>query len=164
MLPTPPPADDAPPHRPASDRAPERTRERIRHLPWFIAIVAILGGSGLFLSGFALGAQRASTPGTPASRPGRLPAVLGHVQLDRERLRPRPVSRQTLVEGAIKGMIDALGDPFSQYLSPNDFQSTLEGLAGTFSGIGAVDPGHVDHGQRGLHGARAQPAPSSCRA
>jgi carboxyl-terminal processing protease len=37
-------------------------------------------------------------------------------------------------------MIDSLGDPFSQYLSPSSFQTTLEGLAGTFTGIGAVIP------------------------
>ena len=51
-----------------------------------------------------------------------------------------PVDQQTLVEGAIKGMIDSLGDPFSQYLSPDNFQNTLQGLSGTFTGIGAVIP------------------------
>jgi carboxyl-terminal processing protease len=136
MLPTAPPADDAPPQLPPK----ERTRERIRHLPWFIAIVAILGGSGLFLSGFALGAQRASTPGTPeAAQEAFQPFWDTYNSIVNDYALP-PVSRQTLVEGAIKGMIDALGDPFSQYLSPNDFQSTLESLAGTFSGIGAVIP------------------------
>jgi len=134
MLPTDPPSGSnaTPP-----DPSPAR---RARHLPWFIALVAILGGSGLFLSGFALGAQRASTPGTPvAAQQAFQPfwdtynAIENDYALD-------PVARQTLVEGAIKGMIDALGDPFSQYLSPNDFQTTLEGLAGTFSGIGAVIP------------------------
>src|SRR5476649_1034986 len=116
------------------------TSSRRRHLPWFIALIAILGGSGLFLSGFALGAQRASTPGTPlADRQAFEPfwdtfnSIENDYALD-------PVDRKTLVEGAIRGMINALGDPFSQYLSPNDFQTTLEGLAGTFTGIGAVIP------------------------
>ncbi len=102
--------------------------------------MAILGGSGLFLSGFALGAQRASTPGTPVEAQQAFQpfwdvysAIENDYALDQ-------VDRRTLVEGAIKGMIDALGDPFSQYLSPNDFQTTLEGLAGTFTGIGAAIP------------------------
>ncbi len=109
-------------------------------LPWFILIVAVLGGAGLFLSGFALGAVRTSTPGTPlADRPAFEPfwdtynSIQNDYALD-------PVDRKTLVEGAIRGMIAALGDPFSQYLSPSDFQSTLEGLAGKFTGIGATIP------------------------
>jgi len=134
MLPTDPPAG-VPIPPPGPSRA-----GRIRHLPWFIALVAILGGSGLFLSGFALGAQRASTPGTPlAAQQAFEPfwdvfnAIENDYALDQ-------VDRRTLVEGAIKGMIDSLGDPFSQYLSPSDFQTTLQGLAGTISGIGAVIP------------------------
>ncbi|MGH2465121.1 MAG: S41 family peptidase [Candidatus Limnocylindrales bacterium] len=136
MLPNPPAADDPPPPRPEQHHG----RERIRHLPWFVAIVAILGGSGLFLSGFALGAQRASTPGTPAAAQEAFQPFWDTYNSIVNDYALAPVSRQTLVEGAIKGMIDSLGDPFSQYLSPNDFQSTLEGLAGTFSGIGAVIP------------------------
>ena len=145
MLPTPPPAADAPssaavpgPTDPPTTQRPGR--DRIRHLPWFIALVAILGGSGLFLSGFALGAQRASTPGTPASAQEAFQPFWDTFNSIENDYALAPVSRQALVEGAIKGMIDALGDPFSQYLSPNDFQNTLESLAGTFSGIGAVIP------------------------
>jgi carboxyl-terminal processing protease len=134
MLPSDPPAADA-----SSPATPLRAG-RVRHFPWFIVLVAMLGGSGLFLSGFALGAQRASTPGTPlADRQAFEPfwdtfdSIENDYALD-------PVDQKTLVEGAIRGMINALGDPFSQYLSPNDFQTTLEGLAGTFTGIGAVIP------------------------
>ena len=137
-----PAADVAPAGLPADGAAPpaEPRAGRLRRLPWFIALVAILGGSGLFLSGFALGALRASTPGTPlADRQAFEPfwdtynSIQSDYALD-------PVDRKTLVEGAIRGMINALGDPFSQYLSPTDFQATLEGLAGTFTGIGAVIP------------------------
>ena len=137
-----PAADVAPAGLPADGAAlPAEPRAgRLRRLPWFIALVAILGGSGLFLSGFALGALRTSTPGTPlADRQAFEPfwdtynSIESDYALD-------PVDRKTLVEGAIRGMINALGDPFSQYLSPTDFQATLEGLAGTFTGIGAVIP------------------------
>ena len=125
---------------PNSPTQPPPLAARIRRLPWFIALVAILGGAGLFLSGFALGAQRASTPGTPASAQAAFQPFWDTFDAIENDYALAPVSRQALVEGAIKGMIDALGDPFSQYLSPDDFQSTLQNLAGTFSGIGATIP------------------------
>jgi len=125
---------------PNSPTQPPPPAARIRRLPWFIALVAILGGAGLFLSGFALGAQRASTPGTPASAQAAFQPFWDTFDAIENDYALAPVSRQALVEGAIKGMIDALGDPFSQYLSPDDFQSTLQNLAGTFSGIGATIP------------------------
>ncbi|MGH2511375.1 MAG: S41 family peptidase, partial [Candidatus Limnocylindrales bacterium] len=89
---------------------------------------------------FALGALRASTPGTAAADQQAFQPFWDTYNSIRNDYALGPVDRKTLVEGAVKGMIDALGDPFSQYLSPNDFQTTLEGLAGTFTGIGAVIP------------------------
>ena len=119
---------------------PEPARQRRSALPWFIAIVAILGGSGLFLSGFALGAQRASTPGTAVADQQAFQPFWDTYNSIESDYALDPVDRKTLVEGAIKGMIDSLGDPFSQYLTPTDFENTLEGLAGTFTGIGAMVP------------------------
>ncbi|GIK29340.1 MAG: S41 family peptidase [Anaerolineae bacterium] len=48
-----------------------------------------------------------------------------------------PVERQLLVDGAINGMVEALGDEFSGYVEPelNAFDSDL---SGSISGIGAV--------------------------
>ena len=43
-----------------------------------------------------------------------------------------------LVEGAIQGMFqDGVQDPFSGYMSPQDYQQALGSLSGKFSGIGA---------------------------
>lgn len=133
----------------AADQAPDvpreavpdpRPRSRPSRLPWFIAVVAILGGTGLFLSGFALGAQRAATPGTAVSDQQAFQPFWDTYNSIQSDFALGPVAQETLVEGAIKGMIDSLGDPFSQYLNPNDFQNTLQGLSGTFTGIGAVIP------------------------
>ncbi len=121
------------------DRLDAGPRQR-RAAPWFMAVVVVLGGAGLFLSGFALGALRASTPGTAVSDQQAFQPFWDTYDSIRSDFALEPVDRQTLVEGAIQGMINALGDPFSQYLSPNAFQTTLEGLAGTFTGIGAVIP------------------------
>ncbi len=40
-------------------------------------------------------------------------------------------------------MFDAIGDPYSSYLSPDDFEATLQGISGQFEGIGA-EIGTVD--------------------
>lgn len=39
--------------------------------------------------------------------------------------------------GAIKGGLEALGDPYTNYFSPEDYKRFMEGLNGTFGGIGA---------------------------
>ena len=41
-----------------------------------------------------------------------------------------------LVQGAIKGMFEALDDPFSQYLTEEEYRSSLGGLSGEFEGVG----------------------------
>jgi carboxyl-terminal processing protease len=42
-----------------------------------------------------------------------------------------------LVEGAVEGMIDALPDAYSGYLTPEEYGEALSDLSGAFSGIGA---------------------------
>lgn len=41
-----------------------------------------------------------------------------------------------LIEGAIKGVVDELGDPYSTYYSPTEMNDHLSFLEGTYSGIG----------------------------
>lgn len=48
------------------------------------------------------------------------------------------VDDAALAEGAIKGMFEyGVKDPFSGYMSPEDYQNALGSLSGEFSGIGA---------------------------
>jgi carboxyl-terminal processing protease len=42
-----------------------------------------------------------------------------------------------LVEGAVEGMVDALPDAYSGYLTPEEYGQALSDLSGAFSGIGA---------------------------
>ncbi len=44
---------------------------------------------------------------------------------------------EKLSQGAIKGMIEALDDPYSAYLDPETYQLQLKSLKGTYQGIGA---------------------------
>lgn len=47
------------------------------------------------------------------------------------------VDQQKLVDGAIDGMMNALGDPFSSYMGPETAQQFSEQIEGSFTGIGA---------------------------
>lgn len=48
------------------------------------------------------------------------------------------VTPEQLVDGAIQGMVDALGDEFSGYMPPDVYQMQNEYLEGEFEGIGAT--------------------------
>ncbi|MHB8458731.1 MAG: S41 family peptidase [Candidatus Limnocylindrales bacterium] len=113
---------------------------RRRAAPTIVAtiLVAVVAGSGLFAAGFALGDQTSSEPGTPAGAARAFQPFWDTYAAITEHYAGTPVSVRQLVDGAIKGMLAALGDPFSFYMSPSDFTSSLQGLAGQFEGIGAT--------------------------
>lgn len=50
---------------------------------------------------------------------------------------PDKIDGRTLTEGALKGMVDALNDPHSAYLTPAQYLLTESDLGGKFEGIGA---------------------------
>jgi carboxyl-terminal processing protease len=102
-----------------------------------IALVVIIGGGALFMSGYALGIHQSSEPGTAPSDDAAFQPFWDAYHNVTSRFALGPVDRTTVVEGAIKGMVDALGDPYSSYLSPEDFASTLQDISGQFEGIGA---------------------------
>jgi carboxyl-terminal processing protease len=102
-----------------------------------IGLVAVLGGSGLFLSGYALGSHQAAEPGTGSTDEAAFQSFWDAYHNVLAKYPLGPIDRQKLVDGAIKGMVEALGDPYSSYLSPEDFANTLSDISGQFEGIGA---------------------------
>ena len=102
-----------------------------------IAVVAVLAGAALFLSGYSLGRQAATTPGTPVADEELFQPFWDTYGAITERYAGGEVDRQKLVEGAIKGMVESLGDPYSSYLSPDEYKQSLQGVNGQFEGIGA---------------------------
>jgi carboxyl-terminal processing protease len=50
---------------------------------------------------------------------------------------PSEANSTLLNEGAVKGMVQALNDPYSAYLSPDEYKASQSQLQGTFTGIGA---------------------------
>ncbi|MBX6353065.1 MAG: S41 family peptidase [Thermoflavifilum sp.] len=50
----------------------------------------------------------------------------------------KPLSSQNLLNGAIAGMVNATGDPFTDYFDPSQAQQFENQLSGEFDGIGVV--------------------------
>lgn len=62
-------------------------------------------------------------------------------QVIHERFVDQPVNDELLMRGAIRGMLDALGDPNSSYMDPDEYNQLNTTLQGEYEGIGAeVDP------------------------
>jgi PDZ domain len=120
-------------------------RERRRGWPLAAALVlvTVMGGGALFLSGYAIGRDQGRTPSGDTSEAQAWQPFWDVYDAIRTRYPLGPVDRQTLVEGAIKGLVDSVGDPYSSYLSPEDFRGTIDDISGSFEGIGA-EIGAVD--------------------
>lgn len=95
--------------------------------------------AALLLASLLGGAVGAAAPARAAEGDAELPralqplyAVLQLVQAHAH----RPVPPERLVEGAIRGLVGALGDPYSAYLSPEELESFSATLEGTYSGVG----------------------------
>ena len=56
--------------------------------------------------------------------------------VSREYVDKKAVDPQKMYYGAIKGMVDALGDPYTVFLPPDAQKSTKEELGGSFEGVG----------------------------
>lgn len=50
----------------------------------------------------------------------------------------RPVSDETLFQGAVKGMASSLGDPYSLYLTSDVYKSFMEQTTSAFGGVGII--------------------------
>jgi carboxyl-terminal processing protease len=49
----------------------------------------------------------------------------------------QPVDDLKLMQGAIRGMLDSLGDPHTAYMDPSEYQQATSSLNGGYEGIGA---------------------------
>jgi carboxyl-terminal processing protease len=58
----------------------------------------------------------------------------------------QPIEEETLMEGSIKGMFNSIGDPYTIYMSPSEYDSFMTETEGSFGGIGI----HVSVDENGL--------------
>lgn len=123
-----------------------------------VALVLLLGSfSGGFLVGHFLPFQAGNNQPLFASAPEVVPPTVSPQQqtttpdeLDtlfqpfweawnivHEDYVDQPVDDTVLMQGAIRGMLEALGDEHSSYMDPKTFEDANAGLSGEYEGIGA---------------------------
>src|SRR5207253_8482206 len=75
-----------------------------------VAVLAILIGSALFATGYVLGNRTATQPGTPADEADAFQSFWDTYAAIAQHYAGEPVPRKQVVNGAIKGMLETLGD------------------------------------------------------
>ncbi len=63
--------------------------------------------------------------------------------LERDYLNPEDLQANDMVNGAIRGMTKAVGDPYTIYLPPQDNKRSGENLQGSFYGVG-IELGYIE--------------------
>jgi carboxyl-terminal processing protease len=114
-----------------------------------VTAIALLSGSALFLSGYSMGRQSAVEPGTPGDEGMAFQPFWDTYHTIEDRYAGGQVDRDAVVQGAIRGMIDSLEDPYSAYLTSDQYRSSLQGISGQFEGIGAEIATQASDGTQG---------------
>ncbi len=126
-----------------------------------LVAVLLLFGAATFVAGLAIGGgdsgigqagQSASASEGPDETPGPTPilqtitcaepseafAVLCETYAEIKSQYVDEISDEALVDAAVRGMVEyGLTDPYSGYLTPDQYESAQDDLSGEFSGIGA---------------------------
>lgn len=119
----------------------------------FVAVILVVCafGGGLVTGRFLPGLQSVaalSPTGTPANGSGNqggTPSDLQSLfvpfweawQIIHQDYVDQPVDNTKLMEGAINGMMESLGDPHSTYMDPQVYKDATQQLQGSYAGIGA---------------------------
>jgi carboxyl-terminal processing protease len=148
------------PQDPSMTASPRARRTPAASAAILVAVL-LLFGAAAFVAGLAVGGSKAVAESDPspsgavssdAATPGATPlletvscaqpseafAVLCETYAEIKGQYVDDVTDEQLVDGAVRGMIEyGLQDPYSGYLTPDQFGSALDDLSGEFSGIGA---------------------------
>ncbi len=113
-----------------------------KHIPAILAVVIF--SIFAFTGGYLLG-QSPVAPvnlfgivnGRTVQNPDDIKAFWEVWDLIHTRYLRQPVDDAALMDGAINGMLETLGDPHTRYLSPSDQEAATQSMSGEFQGIGA---------------------------
>ena len=134
--------------RPAARTKGRRRSSRLSKSHWFLIALVILVGSAaavltarFWLSWDWDGVAQADTPPAPQAMDG-LPSEFGRVvevwdYLEAEHVDRAQLDPEKLSEGAIRGMLEALEDPYASFLDSEQFGIETQDYKGYFEGIGA---------------------------
>ncbi len=97
------------------------------------AVLLTLSGAVLFAAGLSLGGAGV---GRDAGEKAAVEAFAETYRQIRDEF-VGDAQPDQLLEGAMRGMFETLDDPYSAYLGPDEFATTLADISGEFEGIGA---------------------------
>ncbi len=100
-----------------------------------IAIALLLAGLVLSLATGCLSITSLSGPGSAGQGLGTVSEAWDIIFEDY--VEKDSLDAEALRQGAIKGMVEALDDPYTAYLDAETYQLSLSGIEGRFDGIGA---------------------------
>lgn len=101
-----------------------------------IALLLLALVAGAFVAGYGYGQGRAVAGADADSRGFALLRDVLH-QIRSTYIR-RDVDSDALFHGAARGMLEALGDPYSRFMDPSGYKGFRETLSGVFSGVGIL--------------------------
>lgn len=101
---------------------------RFRRSVQNLAMIAAAFAGGALTASLGHATSEARSPHAPLSQMARVLVFMENNYVD-------PISREAVLDGAIKGMVSGL-DPHSAYMSPREFAQFNEDTEGTFGGIG----------------------------
>ncbi len=113
------------------------TKVKITLIVVFLVFLVLSFGAGIFTSRFL---SQGFIP--PAPAPSETPKELGTLWevwdvLHKNYVEREALDDQKLAPGAIRGLIEALDDPYTTYIDPTTYDMEIAGFHGKFHGIGA---------------------------
>src|SRR5690606_34298710 len=108
---------------------------RLKTFSFIMMVVAlILATAGLTVFALTFGEDKAVEVNSPERREfQKLYSAYDEIQNKYY----EDVDTEQLVNGAINGMVDSLGDPYSDYMNEEEAAQFMEGISSSFQGIGA---------------------------
>ncbi len=115
----------------------------LRHGKFLTLLLVVVLATGLFAAGYGAGQRTAAARAADDQGFVLLRELLATVR--REYLRPVPDSA-VLFDGAARGLLEALGDPYTRYMEGKSFKEFSQDTQGFFFGIGIfidIRDGHL---------------------
>ncbi len=113
-------------------------QERIRPVKMSLLVVVVFVAGFFMGSQHSLGLAQSDTTPPPGVEKAFEPFWQVYNLIESSYLDRDTVQNDKLVDGAIKGMMDTLGDQFSAYMDPATYPLLNDDLSGEVQGIGAV--------------------------
>jgi carboxyl-terminal processing protease len=121
----------------------QMTLKQIRKIILLITLLLLAGATGWTLRGTKIGTQEYVIQSTP--KEGVDLSLFWDVwhRLEQDYLDRSALIKEKMVYGAIKGLTQSLGDPYTVFLEPTDNKRAKEDLDGSFGGVG-IQLGYKD--------------------